>query len=329
MMPTRTRQWLSHRMNSHLDWPASRALALKGDTTISVVLPAKDEQETVGSIVTAIRESLVERVPLVDEVVVIDSRSTDNTAKVAARAGATVHAQDDILPDLPGLWGKGEALWKSLAVTSGDVVVFVDSDIRNFGPHFVTGLVGPLLADPDLAYVKGCYSRPLRQEDSFNPFDGGRVTELLARPLLNMCWPDLSGFVQPLAGEYAGRRTALEEVPFVCGYGVEFALLVDLADLVGVDRMAQTDLGCREHSHQSTAALGRMSGQILDTAWSRMHRHGIVTSEHPPSSGITQFVQTADGYESLDWEVRVSERPPMSRVLGGRGAAPRPRQPLR
>src|SRR5690606_31440627 len=165
MMPTRTRQWLANRMSSHLDWPASRVLALKRDTTISVVLPAKDEQETVGSIVTTIRESLVEGVPLVDEVVVIDSRSTDNTAKVAARAGAAVYAQDDILADLPGLWGKGEALWKSLAVTGGDVVVFVDSDIRNFGAHFVTGLVGPLLADPDLAYVKGCYSRPLREAD--------------------------------------------------------------------------------------------------------------------------------------------------------------------
>src|SRR5690606_9761381 len=150
MMPTRTRQWLSNRMSSHLEWPASRVADLKGDTTVSVVLPAKDEQETVGTIVTTIRESLVEQIPVVDEIVVIDSRSTDETAKVAARAGATVYAQDDILSDLPGLWGKGEALWKSLAVTNGDIVVFVDSDIRNFGTHFVTGLVGPLLADPSL-----------------------------------------------------------------------------------------------------------------------------------------------------------------------------------
>ncbi|MBN3585089.1 glucosyl-3-phosphoglycerate synthase, partial [Algoriphagus aestuarii] len=158
---------------------------------------------------------------------------------------------------------------------------------------------------------KGCYSRPLRQANSYSPFDGGRVTELLARPLLNMCWPELSGFIQPLAGEYAGRRDVLESVPFVCGYGVEFALLVDLAELVGVDRMAQTDLGSREHSHQSTAALGRMAGQILDTAWSRMHRQGIVVPKHPFSRGITQFVQTDSGYESLDWDVQVSERPPM------------------
>ena len=140
MMPTRTRQWLSNRMSSHLEWPASRVADLKGDTTVSVVLPAKDEQETVGTIVTTIRESLVEQIPVVAEIVVIDSRSTDETAKVAARAGATVYAQDDILSDLPGLWGKGEALWKSLAVTNGDIVVFVDSDIRNFGTHFVTGL---------------------------------------------------------------------------------------------------------------------------------------------------------------------------------------------
>lgn len=315
MMPTRTRQWLSQRTSTHLDWSAERALARKGHDRISVVLPAKDEQETVGTIVTAIKEPLMDQVPLVDEIVVIDSHSEDSTADTARRAGAYVYAQDDILPDLPCLWGKGEALWKSLAVTSGDVVVFVDSDIRNFGPHFITGLIGPLLDDPGMAYVKGCYSRPLRGDDSFAPADGGRVTELVARPLLNMCWPELSGFVQPLAGEYAGRRSALEAVPFVCGYGVEFALLVDLADLVGVDRMAQTDLGVREHSHQSTAALGRMSGQIIHTAWSRLHRHGLAAQAQPPSTNLTQFDQTLTGYRAQDWDVQVTERPPMSQVI--------------
>ncbi|TDQ46339.1 glucosyl-3-phosphoglycerate synthase [Actinorugispora endophytica] len=319
-MPTRTRQWMSRNTGSHLDWPAERALAHKGAETVSVVLPAKDEQETVGAIVEAIRKPLVERLPLVDEIVVIDSRSGDGTAVTAREAGALVYHQDDILPDLPGLWGKGEALWKSLAVTTGDVVVFVDADIRNFGPHFITGLVGPLLADPDMGYVKGCYSRPLLEEGSVAPADGGRVTELVARPLLNMCWPHLSGFVQPLAGEYAGRRAVLEAVPFVCGYGVEFALLVDLADLLGVDRMAQTDLGVREHSHQSTAALGRMSGQIINTAWSRLHRHGLATAARPPATGLTQFVQTPVGYHALDWDVDVPERPPMRQVAHARSA---------
>lgn len=314
MMPTSTRQWLAHRTSTHLDWPAERALAHKGNNRISVVLPAKDEQETVGTIVQTIKKPLMQQTPLVDEIVVIDSRSSDSTADTARRAGANVYAQDDILPHLPGLWGKGEALWKSLAVTTGDIIAFVDADIRNFGPHFITGLLGPLLHDPTVAYVKGCYSRPLNNSDSAAPADGGRVTELVARPLLNMCWPELSGFVQPLAGEYAGRRSALEAVPFVCGYGVEFALLVDLANLVGVDRMAQTDLGVREHSHQSTAALGRMSGQIIHTAWSRLHRSGLVTDTQPPSTSLTQFDQTTTGYNPMDWDIHVTERPPMNQV---------------
>ncbi|MFI9556320.1 glucosyl-3-phosphoglycerate synthase [Nonomuraea endophytica] len=303
--------WWRRRTFSASDWPLGRLVEAKGGTSISVVLPARDERETVGEIVGVLLRELPD---LVDEVVVIDSRSTDDTALVAARAGAAVHAQDEILPALKPLDGKGEALWKSLAVTSGELVAFVDSDIRNFQSSLVTGLLGPLLAHPDLAYVKGCYDRPLRGA----PTGGGRVTELVARPLLNLHWPELAGFMQPLAGEYAGRRSALERVPFVTGYGVELGLLIDLLSLAGLDALAQVDLGAREHSHQSTEALGAMASQIMLAAWSRLERESKIQAAHEPSTHLTQFRRTRTGHHTADRDVSISERPPILTVDGYR-----------
>ncbi|GAA3314908.1 glucosyl-3-phosphoglycerate synthase [Nonomuraea dietziae] len=281
------------------DWPLDALRLAKGTTTVSVVLPARDEERTVGAIVSTIRRDLAE---LVDEVLVVDSRSTDATAARAAEAGARVVRQDDVLPELPPLSGKGEALWKGLAASHGDVVVYIDSDLRNFGAHFVSGLLGPLLTDPRIQFVKGAYERPLRGRRG----EGGRVTELVARPLLNLFWPELAGFVQPLGGEYAGRRSALESVPYVTEYGVEFGLLVDLLEKVGLDAMAQVDLGSREHSHQSTAALGRMSGQIMLTAWSRLERQGRIVASEPPATLLRQF--NPDTFTN----VSVAERPPLA-----------------
>ncbi len=272
----------------------------------------------------------MQEVQLVDELIVVNSRSTDRTAEVAAAAGATVVCQDALTRGLPRLEGKGDALWAGLAAATGDIVAFVDADLRSFTPHFVTGLVGPLLADRSVAFVKGFYHRPLVGAGSVEPDGGGRVTELMARPLLNLFWPDLSGFVQPLAGEYAGRRAVLEQLPFVSGYGVEFAMLVDLLNLVGLDALAQVDLGERLHRHQDTAALGRMSAQILYTAWSRLYRCGLVTLPEPPAGTITQFSRGAGaGLPNLDREitvadVRVDERPPLRtqphRTAGRRAA---------
>ncbi|MEV4161595.1 glucosyl-3-phosphoglycerate synthase [Nonomuraea dietziae] len=281
------------------DWPLDALRLAKGTTTVSVVLPARDEERTVGAIVSTIRRDLAE---LVDEVLVVDSRSTDATAARAAEAGARVVRQDDVLPELPPLSGKGEALWKGLAASHGDVVVYIDSDLRNFGAHFVSGLLGPLLTDPRIQFVKGAYERPLRGRRG----EGGRVTELVARPLLNLFWPELAGFVQPLGGEYAGRRSALETVPYVTEYGVEFGLLVDLLEQVGLDAMAQVDLGSREHSHQSTAALGRMSGQIMLTAWSRLERQGRIVASEPPATLLRQF------NPDTITNVSVAERPPLA-----------------
>ena len=309
MLP-QVEDWLRRRMSSTADWPIDKLLAAKGDTTVSVVLPARNERETVGEIVAAIRRDLVDEAPLVDEVVVIDSRSVDDTAVVATAAGARVVAQDAVLPGLPPMSGKGEALWKSMHVAHGDVIVFVDADLRNFSSSFVTGMLGPLLTDPSISYVKACYDRPYVNGGTTVAHGGGRVTELVARPLINMHWPLLAGVLQPLSGEYAGRREVLERLPFVTGYGVELGMLVDVLELAGLDAIAQVDLGVRVHSHQSAEALGGMSGQIMQTAWSRLERQGRIVRLESPSTTLTQFRRDGEGHEVRISDVAVGERPP-------------------
>jgi glucosyl-3-phosphoglycerate synthase len=304
------RHWLHHRTFTAETWRAAQLVAAKETrvSTVSVVLPALDEERTVGAIVATTRQALVEACPLVDEIVVVDSGSSDRTAEVAAAAGARVVHVDDVLPRHGSRPGKGEALWKSLHATSGELLVFVDSDLVDFDTRFVIGLLGPLLTDPSIGYVKALYDRPLTTTDGIVPSGGGRVTELLARPLLNAFWPELAGFVQPLSGEYAGRRALLEQVPFVSGYGVELGLLVDLVALAGLDALAQVDLGTRQHTHQADAALGRMAGQILQTALARWRGTGR------PESELLQFLRTSDGLEGVTWDVGVVERPPMRAV---------------
>src|SRR4051794_94562 len=193
------RRWFERRTTTSADWPLADVVAAKAATRVSVVLPARDEEATVGDVVAAIRRDLMSRVPLVDELVVMDSGSRDATARVAAAAGAVVVHRDDVLPHLGSVEGKGEVLWKSLHVTSGDVVVFVDADLQEFSSSFVTGLLGPLLADAEIGFVKATYDRPLAVGGEVAPTGGGRVTELVARPLLNLYWPALAGFVQPLS----------------------------------------------------------------------------------------------------------------------------------
>ena len=309
--------WSTSRTSSARDWPPDRLLQAKGQTTVSVVMPARDEEATVGVIATAIRSALMQAVPLVDEIIVVDSRSVDGTAAVARAAGAFVVAQDDITRGLPPMHGKGDAMWAGLAVASGDIVAFIDADVDPFDPRFVTGLVGPLLTDPAVSFVKGFYHRPLTSGGYSEPDGGGRVTELLARPLLNLFWPDLAGFVQPLAGEAAGRRELLAQVPFVSGYGVEIAMLVDLLGLAGLDALAQVDLGERTHRNQSNEALGQMSAQILLTAWSRLARQGRADVDTPLPTLLTQFRRGGHhalpnlGREIVVSDVGIDERPPL------------------
>ncbi|MEV7570786.1 glucosyl-3-phosphoglycerate synthase [Streptomyces tanashiensis] len=298
-------RWLARRSWSVSDRPLDRVLAAKRNTKVSVVLPALNEEATVGDIVAVIRRELMtEAVPLVDELVVIDSGSTDRTAEVAAAAGARVVARDAILPRIPAVPGKGEVLWRSLMVTSGDVVCFVDADLRDFSADFVTGIVGPLLTDPDVDFVKAMYDRPFGD----TPGQGGRVTELVARPLLNLHWPQLAGFVQPLGGEYAARRSLLERLPFPVGYGVELGLLVDALHTVGLDALAQVDVGVRKHRHQDGQALGRMAAAIYRTAQLRLSRGHLVRPR------LTQFERGEKGFEPRTYAVDTEERPPMAEI---------------
>ncbi|RMB83361.1 glucosyl-3-phosphoglycerate synthase [Streptomyces shenzhenensis] len=299
-------RWLATRSWSVTDRPLHKILAAKQRTgrSVSVVLPALNEEETVGDIVAVIRHDLMRQAPLVDEIVVVDSGSTDRTSEVAAAAGARVVHRDAILPRLPAAPGKGEVLWRSLLVTGGDIVCFVDADLREFSADFVTGIVGPLLTDPDVDLVKAMYDRPLAGAAG----QGGRVTELMARPLLNMHWPQLAGFVQPLGGEYAARRSLLEQLPFPVGYGVELGMLVDALHLVGLNSLAQVDVGVRKHRHQDGQALGRMAAAIYRTAQLRLARGHLVR----PS--LTQFERGEDGFEPRTHPVDTEERPPMVEI---------------
>jgi glucosyl-3-phosphoglycerate synthase len=249
------------------DFDPARLAARKDGQRISLCIPAKDEEATVGLLVQAVARDLVERVPLVDEVLVMDDRSTDATASVAAAAGARVVAVDDVLPHLGFRTGKGEALWKSVAAAEGDIIIWVDADLRRFDTNFVTGLVAPFVSDPDIDFVKGWYAR-----------EGGRVTELVARPVLALLFPHLSVFAQPLAGEYGGRRALLEGLPFVGGYGVDIGMLIDVAATVGLGRMAQVDLGVRVHRNRP---LDQLSPQALAVLRTALARAGVTVPRSP------------------------------------------------
>jgi glucosyl-3-phosphoglycerate synthase len=247
------------------DWTLDALLEARRETSVSLVVPARNEAATVGDVVTRVRERLVDTVRLLDEIVVIDSDSTDDTSAVAADAGAVVHSAADIRPDLGTYPGKGEAMWKSQFVTKGDVLVFMDADLLDWDTHFVPGLLGPVLTAPAVELVKGFYERPLGDA----AYEGGRVTELVARPLISLLFADLAGVHQPLAGEWAVRRSLFESLAVPTGYAVELAALIDTAATRGVDAIAQVDLGRRAHRHQSLRDLGGMARQIMAMALDR------------------------------------------------------------
>ena len=249
----------------HGDYPAGRLAAAKRGRVVSVCIPARNEEATVGAIVRTIRDELVERTRLVDEVLVVDDSSSDGTAGVARRAGARVIDAADVLTDYYAGAGKGAAMWKGAAAAVGDVVVFCDADVTNFGPRFVTGLLGPLLVTDEPAMVKAFYERPL----DGRPGEGGRVTELVARPLISLLFPHLSGVIQPLSGECAMPREVLEAVPFATGYGVELGLLVEVAVRFGSRALFQVDLGERVHRNRPLDELGPQAMAILQTAFDR------------------------------------------------------------
>lgn len=239
---------------------------------ISLAMPALNEEETVGCVIHTIKETLVQRVPLLDEIVLIDSDSSDRTREIAADLGVPVHIHQQVLPELGARSGKGEALWKSLYLTCGDIIVWIDTDIANIHPRFVYGLVGPLIHHPEVQFVKGFYRRPLKVDNKLQAGGGGRVTELTARPLLNLFFPELSGIIQPLSGEYGGRRGALEQMVFSSGYGVEIGLLIDVFEKYGLSAIAQVDLQERIHHNQPLESLSKMSFAIIQTVVRRIEK---------------------------------------------------------
>ncbi len=254
----------------HADFPADRLCSLKGERRVSVVLPARNEGATIGPIVARIRDDLVAGTALVDEIVVVDSASTDCTASAAADAGAEVVAAEDVFPELGPARGKGDAMWRSLAVTKGEIVIWIDADLLDFDTRMVTGVLGPILHDDRVMLSKGFYERPLVGADgSVAGTGGGRVPELVARPLLSMTFPHLAGLVQPLSGEYAMQREAAESLAFPTGYGVEIALLIDVYRGWGTEAIAQVDLESRIHRNRPLEELGRTAFEVMRAALSR------------------------------------------------------------
>lgn len=239
------------------------SLKEKQNLTISLALPALNEAKTVGKVIRTIKNSLMTHVPLLDEIVLIDSNSTDSTRRIAEKLGVPVYVHQNILSQYGARIGKGEALWKSLYCTKGDIIIWIDTDIVNIHPRFIYGLIGPLLLRPEIDFVKGFYRRPLKVGNKMQAGSGGRVTELTARPLLNLFYPELSGMIQPLSGEYGGRRKALEQLPFFSGYGVEIGLLIDMLNKFGLSSISQVDLQERVHHNQPLDALGKMSFAII------------------------------------------------------------------
>ncbi|WP_110239722.1 glucosyl-3-phosphoglycerate synthase [Nocardioides gilvus] len=305
-MAAETDDWFARRTHRWQDWSLDELRGAKGDTTVSLVVPARNEAATVGDVVTRCREALMETAALVDEIVVIDSDSTDGTYEIATDAGAVVHRAAEIRPELGAYVGKGEAMWKSLFVTRGDITVFMDADLTEWDTHFVPGLLGPLLTDPTVQLVKGFYERP----GEVGAYDGGRVTELVARPLIALLFPPLAGLVQPLAGEWAVRRDHFAGLEVPTGYAVELAALIDTWRTRGVDAIAQVDLGRRDHSHQSLLDLGAMATQILTAAWARSSR-----SHHADEIALTQYLPAPDGVTPSRSAVPVTERPPAAPLL--------------
>lgn len=259
--------------------------------TASLCIPTLNEEGTIARIVETLRAALIDQHGILEELVVIDSGSTDRTRELAANAGADVFLASDILPFHGIRSGKGENLWKAVYQCRGDLICFVDGDIGNIHPRFVTGTLAPLIHHPEIGYVKGFYERPLLATEGVDPRGGGRVTEILVRPLFDRFCPPLAGLHQPLAGEYAARREILEAIPFPTGYGVETSHLIDVWRAHGIQAIAQTDLDERIHRNRSLADLGRMSDQILDAFLPRFLDQKPTTDERPPMISLREYCE--------------------------------------
>lgn len=282
---------------------------------ISVCIPTLNEEETIGGIVATVRRDLMDAIPLVDEILVIDSGSTDATLRRAAESGARVHRSSEISPEAGDLPGKGENLWKALLVAEGDILCYLDADISNFHAGFVTGLTGPILTEPDVDYVKAFYERPISHGGGIESQGGGRVSEILVRPLISMFHPELTEVLQPLAGEYAARREVLESLPFPTGYGVEIAHLVDLAARGQIDRIAQTDLVKRVHRNRSEGDLGDTAFAILRVMLRRLERDGRISLHQALPEVHRRWLIDAASVAAVERHIPEPERPPLLEFL--------------
>ncbi len=283
----------------------------KRNLTISLCIPTLNEAKTIGKEVVIFKSELMNRYPLVDERVVIDSGSHDETIKIAANFGADTYLASEILPNLEDRRGKGENLWKAIYQLKGDIIVYVDADIKNIHPRFVYGLVGPLIYRNEVQYVKAFYDRPLASSTGIRPSGGGRVTEILTRPLFSIFFPELSAIIQPLSGEYAVRRDIFEAISFPIGYGVETSHLIDVYMKLGLDAFAQTDLDQRVHRNQETRSLGKMSFGILQTFFNRLEHYGMTTQMPEFHKILRQFQARDNEFELIESEIVEFERPPM------------------
>src|SRR6056297_1376213 len=283
----------------------------KQGLSISLCIPTLNEEATIGKEIILFRSELMSRYPLLDEIAVIDSGSTDDTVSVARSFGADVYLADNILPDLDTKKGKGENLWKAIYQLKGDIIVYIDADIKNIHPRFAYGLIAPLIYRKEIQYVKAFYDRPLAFSQGVRPSGGGRVTEILIRPLFSLFFPELTGLIQPLSGEYAVRREVLEQIPFPKGYGVETSHLIDVYQQWGLEAFAQTDLDQRVHRNQDTRSLGKMAFGILQTFFSRLQALNIIKDNLELSHILRQFQAHDEEFESIDLKILEEERPAM------------------
>jgi glucosyl-3-phosphoglycerate synthase len=316
-MEQRIEKWLGTNTYHHSEFWSIRELVRakeKAGLTVSLCIPTLNEEKTIGKEVIMFKSELMDRYPLLDEIAVIDSGSTDNTLAIAEAFGADTYLSSEILPSYGFRPGKGENLWKAIYQLKGDIICYVDADIKNIHSKFVSGLVAPLLYREEIQYVKAFYDRPLALSGGVRPSGGGRVTEILVRPLFSLFFPELTAMMQPLSGEYAVRRETLESLHFPIGYGVETSHLIDLYQKSGLDAFAQVDLDRRVHRNQTTINLGKMSFGILQTFLHRLEHNGIVP-EMPEFDGIFRQLQ-AEGkrYETLNRTIVEEERPPMNTV---------------
>ena len=317
-MSTKIEHWLEHNTYHHSQFFDMRELLKQKEKTgytISLCIPTLNEEATIGKEIVIFRSELMERYPLVDEIAVIDSGSTDNTCKIAASFGADTYFAGDILPKQGHKRGKGENLWKAIHQLKGDIICYVDADIKNIHPRFCYGLVAPLLYHEHMQYVKAFYDRPLAFPQGIRPSGGGRVTEILVRPLFSLFYPELTALIQPLSGEYAVRRNVLDKLPFPIGYGVETSHILDVYHRWGLDAFGQTDLDRRVHRNQETLALGKMAFGILQSFFNRMEimNHDIKLPDM--SQLLRQFQARENDYEHVVHEIIEEERPPMETIL--------------